>query len=268
MEFIYFSFKKKIEWANDLKRKITLFGASFLFPFLKILDKKLIRNTLIISNSEFTKKEIHERYIKNSFISYPPLDNIFKPQVSKKNLEKYGIQKKFLFTAGRIIPDKKTDWLIKIFSGIKEDHEFVIAGGIEEKYKKLLEKLAEELGVRDKIKFLGVIDQKDLINLYSNCEVFLFASPKEAFGLAPIEALACGAPIIAWNDFAGPNEYVIKGVNGFLAKPYNLNDFKKKVYKCLNTNFKMKNRKKIISSVDKFREENQYKKFIEIIENY
>ena len=268
MEFIYFPLKKRWEWANDGKRKMAFFGSLFLAPILKIMDKKWIKNKLVIANSEFTRREIKERYNADSVISYPPLNSIFKPQADYgRTLEKYGIKGKFILTAGRIVPDKKTDWLIEVFSKLDREIDFVIAGEIGENYKKRLEELAKQGGVLERLKLIGIVNQEELVKLYSASEIFVFASPKEAFGLVPIEAMACGCPVVAWNDNAGPNEYVIPGLNGYLAKPYDLNDFKGKAEELIKSNFKKKNKRKIVNSVKKFREEKQYKLFVESIEN-
>ncbi|MBS3091160.1 glycosyltransferase family 4 protein [Candidatus Pacearchaeota archaeon] len=270
MEFIYFPLKKRWEWANDGKRKATFFFSLFLAPILRMLDKKWIKNKLVIANSDFTRKEIRERYNVDSIISYPPLNSVFKPAKSpEKTLKKYNVNKKFILTAGRIVPDKKQDWLVEVFAKLNnKDLDFVIAGQIEEKYKQKLLDTAEKFKVKDKLKLIGLVTQVELVDLYSKSEAFLFASQEEAFGLVPIEAMACGTPVVAWNDDAGPNEYVIDKVNGYLAKPYNLDDFTEKVKKILDEGFKKKNKKRIIESVKKFTEDEQYKSFINKTDEY
>lgn len=268
MEFIYFPIKKRWLWANDGKRKSAFFASLFLSPILKMLDKGWIKNKLVIANSDFTRREIKGRYNIDSFISYPPLNTVFKPNSKyAETLKKYNINRKFVLTAGRIIPDKRQDWLVEVFAKLPKDLDFVIAGGISDDYKKSLLDLAEKLGVADRINPIGLVQQAELVDLYSACEVFMFASPEEAFGLVPIEAMACGAPVVAWNDNAGPNEYVINKINGFLSKPYDLSDFTEKVRYILKSNFKQKNHKKIVESMKKFSETVQYDIFIKEIEN-
>ena len=270
LEFIYFPIKKRWLWANDLKRKFTFFASLFLGPILKILDKQWIKNKLVIANSDFTRREIKKIYGVDSVISYPPLNSIFKPTIAFSDvLQKFNLNHRFVLTAGRIVPDKKTDWLIEVFSKLTDKNlDFVVAGGIAEDYKEALLDLATKLGVRDRVKLIGLVEQKELVKLYSACEVFLFASPAEAFGLVPIEAMACGAPVIAWNDGAGPNEYVIQHKNGYLANPYNLNDFVAKVENILLRKFKFKYKNKIIGSIEKFSERSQRNNFISAMEEF
>ncbi|MFH1500718.1 MAG: glycosyltransferase family 4 protein [archaeon] len=269
MEFVYFPLKKKIEWANDIKRKLAVIGSFFLSPVLKRWDKKLIENKLVIANSEFTKNEISQRYGVESFVSYPPLNDVFKPEKDYGSiLEKYGIKKDFILTAGRIIPDKKTDWLIEVFSKIKGEMDFVIAGEISGEHKEELLRLGEKLNLKGRIRILGLVNQEELVKLYTAAKVFVFASPKEAFGLVPIEAMACGTPVVAWDDKAGPNEYVLNKINGYLAKPYSTIDFKEKVENVLRSDFKKKNKVKIINSIKKFLEKSQADLFLRKVENY
>lgn len=270
MEFIYFPLKKRWEWANDGKRKVTFFASLFLAPFLKMMDKRWIKNKLVIANSDFTRKEIKQRYDIDSIISYPPLNTVFKPAKETEDiLKKFHLKSKFVLTAGRIVPDKKTDWLIEVFSKLKDKNlDFVVAGGIADDYKKTLINTAKKFRVQDRIKLIGLVEQKELVKLYSACEVFMFASPEEAFGLVPIEAMACGAPVVAWNDNAGPNEYVIPNTNGYLAKPYDLNDFREKIEKIMKDKFRTKNAKKIVQSMNKFSEKEQYNQFVSSIENF
>jgi len=267
MEFVYFPVKKRWSWANDSKRKLTFFATLLLGPFLKILDKVLIKDKLVLSLSEFTQKEVKERYGVDSAITYAPLGSVFRP--SKKpseTLKKYNLHNKFVLTAGRIIPDKRTDWLIEIFSKLKDKKlDFVIAGQIEPTHKEELVILAKKFGVTNRVKMLGLVSQKELIDLYTASEAFIFASVKEAFGLVPVEAMACGVPVVAWKDEAGPNEYVLDGVNGYFAKPYDLDDFVDKAEKLLDGNFKKKNKKKIIDSSKKFSEKEQKDIFLKAV---
>jgi glycosyltransferase involved in cell wall biosynthesis len=270
MEFIYFPIKKRWEWANDGKRKVTFFASLFLAPILRIMDKRWIKNKLVIANSDFTRREIKQRYNTDSIISYPPLNTVFEPTEDiSDTLKKFNLKGKFVLTAGRIVPDKKTAWLIEVFAKLKDKKlDFVVAGGIADDYKKTLIETAKKFKVEDRIKLIGLVDQKELVKLYSACEVFMFASPEEAFGLVPIEAMACGAPVVAWNDHAGPNEYVIPKVNGFLAKPYDLDNFTNYVEKVMSEKFKIRNAKQITNSMNKFSEKEQSKNFVSSIENF
>ncbi|MEA3329256.1 MAG: glycosyltransferase family 4 protein [Nanoarchaeota archaeon] len=243
--FLYLEKNKKLEWANTFDRKISLFLSLFFKRKLINLDRRLLReNKLIFTNSNFTKKTIDFMYKVDSIVSYPPIDSKIK------SLKNKVVPKPFIFTCGRIIPDKKYGWLIKSCALMKNKIPVYIAGQGNKKYIQTLINLSKKLNV--KLFFLGKLNTPELTKYYSSAEVFVFSAPKEDFGLVPAESLACGTPCVVWGDNAGPTEQIIEGINGFHAKPYDLHDFAKKIDKLININFKKNNREKIINSASKF----------------
>lgn len=252
--------KDKIEWAKatpGVKRWIAVALSWFFGSWLKKLDKKLLlKNNLNFVNSEFTKKRLTKIYNIDFIVSYPPVSPAFKK--SKKL-----IKKKFIFSSSRIIPDKKYEWLIEAVSCMKRKLPLYIAGSVEPSYKKKLIKLAKEMKVN--LKILGKLNTKEIIQYYSDAEVFAFPAPKEDFGLVPVESLSCGTPIVVWNDDSGPTEQVINGINGFCAKPYDVKDFAKKIDLCILSKIKTKNKFEILKSTKKFSNLEVKKSFIKEI---
>lgn len=254
--FIYLPFKEKVEWANNtvgLKRWVSVLGGLIVGPYLRRLDKKLVKRLdVCFMNSEFTKKRLEKIYARRDFIvSYPPIDKRFHP--AHKKMEKY------IFLSGRIIPDKKCEWLIEACSYMKQKLPLFIAGQVNDAYKQRLEKLAKDLKVN--VKFLGAVTSfKKLNELYSSAEIFAFPTPKEDFGLCPVESITCGVPAVVWGDGGGPTESIKDGVNGYYAKPYDLRDFAAKMDKLIG--FKAKNKKKVIESAKKFSAAEQKKIFL------
>ena len=110
---------------------------------------------------------------------------------------------------------------------------------------------------------LGRISEEKLIKSYNEAIVFVLTAPNEDFGIVPIESLSCGTPVVAWNDGAGPLEYIKENINGFLAEPYDLKDFAEKIEKVYNKKW---DKNKIIKTLEKLSEENQSKIFLEEIE--
>ena len=252
--------KDKIEWARStpgIKRWISVILSWFAGEYLKKIDKILLKkNNLNFVNSEFTKNRLKKIYNMDFIVSYPPIDPKFKP--SKKI-----IGDKFIFSSSRIIPDKKYDWLIKSLKYLKNKIPLYIAGSVNEDYKKELLSLA----VKNKviIRFLGKLNTEQIIDYYTNALVFAFPAPKEDFGLVPAESLACGTPVVAWNDGAGPTEQITNGVNGYLAKPYDLRDYAAKIDLCIKKDIKNKNKRKILKSSEKFSAKKIEKEFIKEI---
>lgn len=261
--FLYLSMGEKIEWAastQGIKRWISILVSLLLGNYLKKVDRKLVKkNDLNFVNSKFSKKRIDKLYSINSILSYPPIDPKFRPVKIKS-------KDKFVFSSSRIIPDKKYEWLIEAMSHTKNKAPLYIAGSVKDTYKKRLSKLAEEINV--KLVFLGKLDTNKIREYYSAASVFAFPTPKEDFGLVPAESLSCGTPVVAWRDGAGPTEQIIENVNGYLAEPYNLKDFAKKIDLCISTNFKIKRRKQILKSAEKFSYSTVKKSFLKTIKDF
>jgi glycosyltransferase involved in cell wall biosynthesis len=263
--FLYLPFKEKLIWANNPIRKIATFFSFIAGPFLKRLDKKLVKkNILLFENSQFTKKRLDAVYSINGIVSYPPVSRDFEPNADKKMLEKYGIKSKFIFASGRIIPDKRFDWLIKAFSLIKDPElELLISGQVSDKYKRELLAFAKKNNSGNKVRLLGIIPKDDLIKLYSLADVYAFPAPKEDFGLVPAEAISCGTPCVIWGDESGPTEQITEGINGYHALPYEISDYAKKIKKAIANKW---DKGKILRSAKKFSEAAIEKEFLESIQ--
>lgn len=260
--FLYLSSKEKIEWASGTKGfkrwAITLISWPFQ-TFIKKLDKRLVKeNDLVFMNSKFTKKRLDKIYgCKDSIVSYVPVDGIFKPSNVK-------INEKYIFSSGRIIPDKKYEWLVLAVSKMKNKLPVYISGQGNEDYIKILQGLAKKNKVE--LKFLGRLSSEDLVSYYTNASVFAFPTPGEDFGLVPAESMSCGTPVVIWGDGAGPTEQVVDGVTGFHAKPYDLKEFALKLDKIIDGNMKTKNKKKIIAQGNKFSAEEVKNGFLKEVE--
>lgn len=107
-------------------------------------------------------------------------------------------EEKILLFVGRIGKEKNIDFLIKAFHKLlqnRRDVNFVIIGEGEE--KEPLEKLAQNLGIADKVHFAGGRDRKDVIDAYNSADIFWFASFSETQGLVILESLTAGTPVVA-----------------------------------------------------------------------
>ena len=89
-------------------------------------------------------------------------------------------------------------------------------------YRMALEEQTARLGLEGKVTFLGF--RKDLDFLLQGADIFLFPSVREGLGMAALEAMACGVPVIG-ADNRGTREYIRHGENGLLCPPRNAEDF-------------------------------------------
>jgi glycosyltransferase involved in cell wall biosynthesis len=179
---------------------------------------------------------LYEKY-KNKFYEVPFGADIdkFRPADKPEAEEKIilfvgGLDKAHYF--------KGVEILIKAFSKLKNSgcRLLIIGRGeLREKY----EKQAEELGV-SKIEFISdVASDSELAGYYQKADVFVLPSinKSEAFGMVLLEAMACGAPVIA-SDLPGVRDVFKNGVHGLLAEPGNADDLKNKIELMLSDNEK------------------------------
>lgn len=124
-------------------------------------------------------------------------------------MKKYGIDAGYILYVGNHAGHKNIGALIRAFSMLSSrlwPYKLVIAGKVDKRRQRLYGML-EELGVRDRAAFIGAVDEADLPCLYSWASLFVFPSLYEGFGLPPLEAMACGCPVVA-SDAASIPEVV------------------------------------------------------------
>ena len=226
-----------------IERPAAIFFAENFRVFQKVDNGAVKYADGIIANSIKTAKELQGIYGRNDIeVCYPGVDvHMFKPLPSEEVryvFTKFNVLEPFIFTSNRHEPHKKLEWLLLMMQSIlKNDSNvmLVAVGGFNRFYTPSLLRFSKKLGLEQKVKFVGRVSQKDLVSLYNASKVCVFSSPEEDFGLGPIEAMACGKPVVAWNS-AGPAETVVNGVTGSLAKPFDLEDFAEKVVTLLNSN--------------------------------
>lgn len=127
----------------------------------------------------------------------------------KRICHKYGLTKPFLMYTGGIDRRKNINRLIGAFARLPKDirqaHQLAIVCSVKPDDLQQLEHLArrEDLGP-DEVIFTGYVPEDDLIALYNLCTLFVFPSWYEGFGLPALEAMCCGAPVIAANTSSLP----------------------------------------------------------------
>jgi GalNAc-alpha-(1->4)-GalNAc-alpha-(1->3)-diNAcBac-PP-undecaprenol alpha-1,4-N-acetyl-D-galactosaminyltransferase len=123
-----------------------------------------------------------------------------------------------IVSVGRLIKSKNHDALIRIFAKLQraEDWKLIIVGydHLKQKNQVLLEALAKELKVEDRVIFAG--KQKDVESYYLRSKIFAFTSSSEGFPNVLGEAMSAGLPVISYDCVAGPSDLIDNQVNGFL----------------------------------------------------
>ena len=177
------------------------FVKQFLPPVLSRLrswdQQAASRVDQFIANSKTVQDRITKYYRADSHVIYPPVDtHLFSLSKSPKD---------YFLTGGRLVAYKRFDLVVKACNktGVKLK---IFGSGPEEK---ALKKMA-----RDNIEFLGRVSDKEKAELYANAKAFIHPQ-EEDFGITPVESMACGRPVIAYNK-GGATETVIDGVTGKL----------------------------------------------------
>jgi D-inositol-3-phosphate glycosyltransferase len=97
--------------------------------------------------------------------------------------------------------------------------ELVIAGGlVTDPGHQALTRLARTLGVHDRLTCLGKVSEADMPRLMRSADALVHLTPSQRFALVPVEAMACGIPVVASED-AAPGDAIIHGNTGFLVPP-------------------------------------------------
>lgn len=170
-----------------------------LSPILELLKKIDIKQAsspdYLIANSRFVQNWIKETYKLNSEIIYPPVDvERFKLQKKKEN---------YFVSACRLEPYKRVDLIVEAFNKSKENL-VIIGSGSQENY---LKKIAS-----NNIKFIEYSNSSVVYKYVSKAKAFIHAGIED-FGIAPVEAQACGTPVIAIKK-GGLKETVIENKTG------------------------------------------------------
>ncbi|WP_300368247.1 glycosyltransferase family 1 protein [Brachyspira sp.] len=172
-------------------------------------------NDYYFANSNNTKKDFIKYYPNinpdHIYVTYLAANNNFYNRKINNNdiLEKYNIpkDKKYMFTLCTTEPRKNLIRIIKTFYYFLEknninDMVLVMGGGDWEHFMNKFNYEVKEY--KDKIIKIGYVDDEDLPYLYSNSYWFVYTSQYEGFGLPPLEAMACGCPVITSNNSSLP----------------------------------------------------------------
>lgn len=132
-----------------------------------------------------------------------------------------------LLSVGELNENKNHETIIRALAMLNDPQIFYIIAGIGCK-KEQLENIISELNLENNVHLIGY--RKDVNELLVAADIFVFPSYREGLGLAAIEAMACGLPLITSNVH-GINDYSIDGVSGYKCNPHNIFEFAKAIKK-------------------------------------
>ncbi len=236
-------------------------GFGFLNPlvrfFLRLLITPLRRADLkaakrvdyFVTISDYAKEQIRKYYEREAIVIHPPVE--IEDFYNRKSVSQVA---DYYITTARQVNWKRIDLAVKACK-IAKRKLLVIGEGPEH------DRLVKMAGGSELIEFLPLMGKKELASYLAEAKGYLFPS-LEPFGIAPVEALAAGCPVIAFNK-GGSRDYIIEGKNGVLFNKQTAKSLSEAILRFEKMKF---NREKISKGVDEFSEarfDKELKKFID-----
>ena len=204
---------------------------------------------------------------------YPGVDDRYQAQDQAKAAEyisrKHGVPERYLATVGIVHPRKNQQFLVKVLGILKKngqlDCPLLVVGPMGWKNSPLFREIQEAGLTESDIRFLGYIPDEDMPLFYAGAQVFLFPTLYEGFGLPPIEAMACGAPVIASDSPCMPE---VLGDAAILESLNSPERFATSIVRVLSDDqVRGALRTKGILRAQRFRYETSVKQLLEVFEN-
>lgn len=256
--------------------------AKELPSFLKTLYRKMhmrISSRMadhIITPCEFTRKDVIEIHQLSServtsildYVSIPILypDGI---HTDHKVLRQYGIEKPYIFSPSSMFPYKNIQGMLKALRILqvrfKLPHTLVIAGRDETGYYPYMKKLAGELGVLDRFKYLRCVPHQQTPSLYRFADLTLYPSYSETFGIPLLESMAIGTPVVCSNRSSLPE---VAGDGAVLVDPDDVEGMCQSIQRLMqDTEFKKEIVKKGHERARMFSHENAAKQTLDVYQS-
>jgi len=229
-------------------------GVTAVSRFLKektLINYSIDKDIAIIPN--FVDTELYK----------PKIDGVFRDHIAPKN-------EKIIVHTSNFRPVKRVTDTIRVFEQVVKEipSKLVLVGDGPDRSE--CERLCRELHLCDHVKFLG--KQEGLVEILNTADVFLIPSQSESFGLAALEAMACGVPVVG-TSVGGLPELIRHNETGFIAEIGDINRMAKYVIDLLSNERKRKlfadnSRKRAVENFDISivvpMYENYYKKILEL----
>ena len=197
--------------------------------FEKYFFKNIYRSDMIITGSEYTKREILRRLdfdeSKVRVIYHGVRHDVFRP-LDDLRLG-FELPKRFILSVGSLEPRKNLIGLLNAYNllddTIKDEYKLILVGFKGWENKEIMRLI--ELN-KNNVQYLGYISDEDLAKVYNLASVFVYPSFYEGFGLPPLEAMACGLPVVTSNVSSLPE---VGGDAVIYCDPNDIVDIKNKI---------------------------------------
>ena len=204
--------------------------------------RKINRAKLIIANSNYTKNKIMESFKVGPDrieVVYEAVDHAFFNTDCTDNRaidtlrQRYSVDYPFILYVSSYRPYKNHKILLDAFGLLKKrglPHHLVLIGNDIGDYKKRLEEKAEECGLVQSVHFFEFIHHWDLGHFYRTASLAVYPSELETFGIPPLEAMACGVPVIVSDKTAMPE---VSGEGALVVDPHDIERMAEEMYRII-----------------------------------
>ena len=173
------------------------------------------RAARVLTVSEHSRQDICKYYgldADNIVITHNAVSERFTPDIHVTEIEKvkkkYSLSAPYIFNLNNFKPHKNPGIIIEAYAlldpNIRERTHLVIGGRHHPEFTPHLQERVRKLGLYNHIHFPGAIDDEDLPAIYAGADLFVISSIYEGFGIPPLEAMACGTPVISSNATSLP----------------------------------------------------------------
>jgi len=210
-------FKRSDRWYFTVANKIYAKSATAIITMTHLGAED------IVTYMGADRQKVHVIYE-----AFNPLCQRLDQAATQEVKTKYELPDAFILFVGGLSPLKNFSNLLHAYHRLQADipHPLVVVGFNRWKFSNDLH-LVDQLGLRERVRFIGFIPDDDIPALYNLADVFAFPSLYEGFGIPILEAMACGCPVVTAKTGCGPE---VAGEAALLVDPYSPEDIAKALY--------------------------------------
>lgn len=233
---------------GNLERGVRSMLARMVLHYMRLYDSASAgRVDVYVANSHTVARRVWKTYRRKASVIYPPVDT--------ESFSLYPHKENFYVTVSRLVPYKRVDLIVRAFSEMPDKELVVIGDGPE------LKRISSEAGPN--VTMMGFQPFEVVMHYMQRARAFIFAA-EEDFGIVPVEAQACGTPVVAFGR-GGATESVIPGETGLFFYEQNTESLKEAV----QTFERIRSRiepEKVRTNAERFSKERFCREFSQLIE--